>query len=173
LYPLSKGDGPLVTYHIDHLGPMSLTTKQYKYIFVIVDAFTKFVWLFPTKTLNAVEVVQKLEISQGYFGNPERIISDKGAAFTSTVFSGDLVAIRRTQFGSGLKLSPKFLGPYEVVKVQGNDRYEVQKCGEHEGPAKTSSSADNMKRFVPCESEEESESENEEMPELDTEIEDD
>ncbi|GFV45766.1 uncharacterized protein TNCV_2321261 [Trichonephila clavipes] len=30
---------------------------------------------------------------------------------------GDLVAIQRTQFGAGLKLRPKFLGPYKVTKV--------------------------------------------------------
>jgi hypothetical protein len=53
--------------------------------------------------------------------NKKRKTSEKYAA-------GYLVAIRRTQFGSGLKLSPKFLGPYEVVAVQGNDRYAVQKC---------------------------------------------
>jgi hypothetical protein len=97
--------------------------------------------------------------------NRKRKVSEKYAV-------GDLVAIKRTQFGSGLKLSPKFLGPYKVVTVQGNDRYEVKKCGQQEGPAKTSSSADNMKRFVPCESGSETESE-EEMPGVDTEIEDD
>ncbi|GFW04590.1 hypothetical protein TNCV_2226081 [Trichonephila clavipes] len=35
---------------------------------------------------------------------------------------GDLVAIQRTQFGAGLKLKPKFLGPYKVTKVNSNDR---------------------------------------------------
>ncbi|GFT04990.1 transposon Ty3-I Gag-Pol polyprotein [Trichonephila clavipes] len=30
---------------------------------------------------------------------------------------GDLVAIQRTQFGAGLKLRPKFLGPYKVTKL--------------------------------------------------------
>ncbi|GFU14433.1 uncharacterized protein TNCV_328951 [Trichonephila clavipes] len=36
---------------------------------------------------------------------------------------GDLVAIQRTQFGAGLKLRPKFLGPYKVTKVNSKDRY--------------------------------------------------
>ncbi|EFN70400.1 hypothetical protein EAG_03342, partial [Camponotus floridanus] len=36
---------------------------------------------------------------------------------------GDLVAIKRTQFGPGLKFRSKFLGPYRVVKVMRNDRY--------------------------------------------------
>ncbi|GFV51806.1 transposon Tf2-9 polyprotein [Trichonephila clavipes] len=36
---------------------------------------------------------------------------------------GDIVAIQRAQFGTGLKLRPKFFGPYEVVKVKPKDRY--------------------------------------------------
>ncbi|XP_012249076.1 uncharacterized protein LOC105682000 [Bombus impatiens] len=59
--------------------------------------------------------------------------------------TGDLVAIERTQGGPGLKLHPKFLGPYRVVKVLRNDRYIVQREGEHEGPRTTSTAADHMK----------------------------
>ncbi|GFW63427.1 transposon Tf2-9 polyprotein [Trichonephila clavipes] len=44
---------------------------------------------------------------------------------------GDTVAIQRTR--TGLKLRPKYFGPYEVTKVNKHDRYEVQKI-EHEGP---------------------------------------
>ncbi|XP_074097628.1 uncharacterized protein LOC141526492 [Cotesia typhae] len=58
---------------------------------------------------------------------------------------GDLVAIQRTQFGPGLKLKGKFLGPYHVSRVLRNDRYLVEKVGEHEGPQRTSTSADHMK----------------------------
>ncbi|GFW32278.1 hypothetical protein TNCV_674371 [Trichonephila clavipes] len=54
---------------------------------------------------------------------------------------GDLVAIQRTQFGAGLKLRPKFLGPYKVTKVNSKDRYEVEKVGQHEGQNSTNTSA--------------------------------
>ncbi|GFX08233.1 transposon Tf2-9 polyprotein [Trichonephila clavipes] len=60
---------------------------------------------------------------------------------------GDLVAIQRTQFGAGLKLRPKFLGPYKVTKVNSKDRYEVKKVGQHDGPNSTTTSADLMKHF--------------------------
>ncbi|GFU29043.1 retrovirus-related Pol polyprotein from transposon 17.6 [Trichonephila clavipes] len=60
---------------------------------------------------------------------------------------GDLVAIQRTQFGAGLKLRPKFLGPYKVTKVNSKDRYEVEKVGQQEGPNSTTTSADLMKHF--------------------------
>ncbi|GFV06806.1 retrovirus-related Pol polyprotein from transposon 17.6 [Trichonephila clavipes] len=39
---------------------------------------------------------------------------------------GDLVAIQRTQFGAGLKLRPKFLGPYKITKVNSKDKCEVE-----------------------------------------------
>ncbi|GFT06102.1 retrovirus-related Pol polyprotein from transposon 17.6 [Trichonephila clavipes] len=60
---------------------------------------------------------------------------------------GDLVAIQRTQFGAGLKLRPKFLGPYKVTKVNSKYRYEVEKVGQHDGPNSTTTSADLMKHF--------------------------
>lgn len=84
--PIPKGDTPLSTHHVDHLGPMTLTSKQYKHLLVVIDGFSKFVWLYPTKTMNAREAVTKLAIQQAAFGNPQRIISDRGTAFTSGDF---------------------------------------------------------------------------------------
>jgi len=37
----------------------------------------------------------------------------------------DLVAIKRTQYGTGLKLKGKFLGPYKVVKINKHGRDDV------------------------------------------------
>ncbi|XP_055928750.1 uncharacterized protein LOC129959880 [Argiope bruennichi] len=58
---------------------------------------------------------------------------------------GDLVAIQRTQFGSGLKLRPKFHGPYRITAKKPHQRYLVEKVGIHEGPNHTSTAADYMK----------------------------
>ncbi|XP_063371531.1 uncharacterized protein LOC134661681 [Cydia amplana] len=65
----------------------------------------------------------------------------------STLYTvGDRVAIKRTQFGVGMKLKPKFLGPYEVVGCMGRDRYRVKKLDSAaEGPGSTTASCDNMK----------------------------
>lgn len=41
LHPLNKGDVPLHTFHLDHLGPLETTPKSYKHILTIIDAFTK------------------------------------------------------------------------------------------------------------------------------------
>lgn len=284
LNPIPKQDIPLHTYHVDHIGPLPSTNKNYNHILTVVDGFTKFVWLYPVKSTSTKEVIDKLKLQNITFGNPVRIISDKGTAFTSNDFQtycqdeniehitittgiprgngqveriheslipilsklsiddstkwykyvaavqrtinstisrstkyspfelltgvklrhatdirikeildeeyvntimtereqirnlakenifkvqeenrktynkqrkkantyklGDLVAIQKTQFGTGLKLRPKFLGPYQVTKVKRNDRYDVQKVGCHEGPNLTSSAADFMKRWT-------------------------
>lgn len=294
LHPIEKEETPLQTYHIDHVGPMVATCKMYRYIFIVVDSFTKFTWLYPTKTTNAKEVLNKLRAQQMIFGNPRRIISDKGAAFTSKEFEdyckeedimhartttgmprangqverinrsiipvltkaamiepdkwykhvpyvqqalnstyqrsiattpfelmigtpmkrkediemvklleenfaiqfkekrnelrdaakeqimkiqnenkrtfnrrrktpnrfnvGQLIAIKRTQFVNGNKLAAKFLGPYRVTKVKRNDRYDVIKEGNHEGPKITSTGVENMKRW--CHNSSESDEEN-------------
>lgn len=86
LHPIDKEGIPMQTIHIDHLGPMDLTSKQYKYILSIIDGFSKFVWLYPTKSLTSEEVIKKLEEQKKCFGNPKRIISDRGTAFTSGGF---------------------------------------------------------------------------------------
>ena len=283
LHPIAKMDQPLHTFHLDHLGPLPSTAKNYRYILVIVDAFCKFMWIYPVKSTTASEVINRLNLLSQVFGHPRRIVSDKGAAFTSNDFEayclekniehhlvttgvprgngqaermnktiiqvltrlsienplkwyqfipkvqcvinstvsrstgrtpfelmfgvkmasdddvnlrqlledeimvafeedrqqlrakakiqihkiqeenrktynqkrkkapsydlGELVAIQKTQFATGQKLFPKYLGPYEIIKVSRNDRYVVKKVGEHEGPNQTSTAADYMKRW--------------------------
>jgi len=86
LNSIDKGDKPLTTYHLDHIGPMTDTRKQYNHILVVVDAFSKFVWLYPTKSTGSKEVLNKLEKQASVFGNPKRIITDRGTAFSSNAF---------------------------------------------------------------------------------------
>lgn len=284
LNTIDKGEVPLDTYHIDHLGPLPSTKKSYKHIFVVIDAFSKFVWFYATKSTGTNEVLDKLSKQASIFGNPRRIISDRGTAFTSHEFldycsgeniehvlitagiprangqvervnrtliplltkladpkkdewykylesaqkymnttlqrsigtdpfrlifgtkarlkdnpeireliesewremfqkerdelreraveniakvqqenrhvynkkrvatvdykEGDLVAIKRTQRGPGLKLANKFLGPYKIIRVLRNNRYIVQREGNHEGPYETSTSSDNIKPWI-------------------------
>ncbi|CAK9802814.1 Transposon Tf2-6 polyprotein [Anthophora quadrimaculata] len=284
LFAIDKGEVPLDTYHVDHLGPLPSTKKRYRYILVVIDTFSKFVWLYATRTCNSVEVIERLKKQSILFGNPRRIISDRGTAFTSTDFEayckdehvehvlttvgmprangqvervnrtliplltklsapkpgewhkyvdrcqkcfniipsrstkispfkilfgieprfrsdpqivellerewtdvfqknrnelreearrnilkiqqenrrnfnkkrvesrkyreGDLVAIKRTQQGPGLKIAAKYLGPYEIIRVLRNDRYIMVKVGDHEGPQQTSTAAEFIKPWI-------------------------
>lgn len=78
---------PFHTLHIDHFGPLENTKENYKYILAIIDAFTKFVWLFPTKSTTTEETIKCLIGLFDLFGFPERIISDRGTSFTSKIFA--------------------------------------------------------------------------------------
>ncbi|XP_023210922.1 uncharacterized protein LOC111613807 [Centruroides sculpturatus] len=82
LNQLDKGDRPFDTYRIDHLNHLTPTKKRYQYIFAVTDAFTKFLWLYPTKSTGAEEVISRLKKQAVVFGNPKRIVSDSGSAST-------------------------------------------------------------------------------------------
>lgn len=72
LAPIDKPIKPLMTYHVDHVCPMETTKKQYNHILVVVDAFSKFVWLYPTKSTGTSEVVERIRRQSAVFGNPVR-----------------------------------------------------------------------------------------------------
>ncbi|GFS51639.1 hypothetical protein TNCV_550311 [Trichonephila clavipes] len=75
------------TYHVDFIRPLPSTNKSYQHIFTVVDAFTKFTWLYPIKTVSAESALENLKQQQKTFGNPIRIISDRGSAFTLKLFN--------------------------------------------------------------------------------------
>ncbi|GJQ82860.1 hypothetical protein Trydic_g2598 [Trypoxylus dichotomus] len=45
----------------------------------------------------------------------------KGRRTAAKYREGDLVAIKKTPQGPGLKLKPKFMGPYKIVKIKPKD----------------------------------------------------
>lgn len=94
---------PLHTYHMDHIGPLESTHKGYQHLLVIVDSFTKFVWLYPVKSTTSREVITKLETQKATFGNPFQIITDKETAFTSQEFkeycSGENIDLKTVTTG--------------------------------------------------------------------------
>ena len=52
-----------------------------EYILVIIDAFSRWVELFPTKSTTAVETASVMLNHIGRFENPEVIHTDQGPAF--------------------------------------------------------------------------------------------
>lgn len=91
--------------------------------------------------ISAKEQISKIqqEISSSYNKKRKSPISYK---------VDDLFAIKRTQYGPTLKINRNYLGPYCVTKVNGHDRYEVEKVAVHERPSSTTSAADYMKPLV-------------------------
>jgi len=86
LNPIEKGSVPLDTFHVDHLGPLASTKKRYVHVLVVVDAFSKFTWLYAVRSTSAAEIINRLRKQSFVFGNPKRIISDRGSGFTSREF---------------------------------------------------------------------------------------
>lgn len=86
LYPIPKPTEPMLMVHVDHLGPLSKTSKGYQYMLVITDSFSKFVIAEPTRTVNSVETIRTLKIIFSLFGYPDKLVSDHGKAFTSRHF---------------------------------------------------------------------------------------
>jgi transposase InsO family protein len=58
-----------------------------EHVLVIIDAFTKWVELFPTKSTTAREAAVALLTHIGRFGEPKEIYTDKGSQFVNELFS--------------------------------------------------------------------------------------
>ena len=72
---------PLEVFHLDHIGPLTKDAHGNEYILVIIDAFSRWVELFPTKTTTAIETASVILNHIGRFGSPEVIHTDQGPAF--------------------------------------------------------------------------------------------
>lgn len=86
LHSIPKGQIPFETYHIDHYGPIDKDRLVKRYLLVVIDAFTKFTKLYPTKTTATNEVINNLTSHFHNYSRPRIIISDRGTAFTSNEF---------------------------------------------------------------------------------------
>ncbi|GFX30323.1 transposon Tf2-6 polyprotein [Trichonephila clavipes] len=62
LNPIPKEDVPSSTYHVDFIGPLPSTNKRYQHILTIIDAFTKFTWLYPVKSTTLEDALDKLKL---------------------------------------------------------------------------------------------------------------
>lgn len=78
---------PIPKSNADHLEPLDSTSKNYNHLLAIINSFTKFVWLYPTKTTATHEVISKLDVQKQIFGNSKHIVTDKGTTFTSQEFN--------------------------------------------------------------------------------------
>lgn len=59
LHNIPKSSKPFKMVHIDHCGPVDRNSSK-KHIFVVIDACTKFVKLYSTKTTATKEVIKAL-----------------------------------------------------------------------------------------------------------------
>ena len=107
-----KGKIPFYTIHIDHLVALVKTKAKNENILAVVDGFTKFIRLFPTRTTNTAEVLKSLEVYFRDYSIPTRIVSDRGTAFTSKAFK-EFVDSKNIKHVLNATASPKSNGQVE------------------------------------------------------------
>lgn len=143
LHSIPKGNVPLHTLHIDHLGPLDKQCLAKKYVFLVVDAFSKYVKLYATKTTATSEAVKALCDYFNNYSKPRVIVSDRGSCFTSQEFA-DFVnnqVIKHILIATG---SPQSNGQVERVnrvlvpilskivnKEEGKQWYKLLREAEH------------------------------------------
>ncbi|XP_018400904.1 PREDICTED: uncharacterized protein K02A2.6-like [Cyphomyrmex costatus] len=84
--------------HVDYAGPF-----MGSYFFLMVDAFTKWPFVFVMKDITARSTIQKCEEIFMNFSCPETMVMDNGRSFRSTEF---------LQFLAYNKITPKFTAAY-------------------------------------------------------------
>lgn len=83
-------DNPIIPFdilHTDHFGPLKESNSGFKHILLVIDAFTRFTWLFPVKSTTSKEAIKHFTWLFHNFGNPNILVSDRGTVFTSQEFS--------------------------------------------------------------------------------------
>lgn len=83
---------PLDMLSIDLIGRLP-RSQGYFYILSIVDLATKFIMLYALRNSVTSEIVSRLEDYFKHYGTPQRILSDNGPQFTSTLWM-DFIAHR-------------------------------------------------------------------------------
>ena len=78
---------PFHTIHIDHKGPLRPSSNDYLYCLVIVDAFSRFIQVYPTSSQSSQETISCMEQFITAFGIPQQVVHDNGTAFISTDFA--------------------------------------------------------------------------------------
>lgn len=86
LHLIDKSSVPFQTVHIDHLGPFNRSSTGKKFVFVVIDAFTKYLQMTATKDTKTVPVIKFLSQIFNTYGVPANIVSDRGTCFTSKAF---------------------------------------------------------------------------------------
>ena len=84
--PIPKTSIPWHTVHVDITSKLSGKSDLKEYVIVLVDAFTKFVYLYHTCKIDSSSTVKAPKSAILLFGSPRRVIADQGRCFTGKEF---------------------------------------------------------------------------------------
>jgi len=78
---------PFQMFHVDHFGPIHNSSNSFKHILIVIDLFSRYTWLYPTKSTKSKETIKHLFHLFQNFNPPVCLVSDRGTAFTSQEFA--------------------------------------------------------------------------------------
>lgn len=76
---------PMELVSIDTMGPFQESKQGYCFVVVIIDCFTRFVELYPSRSTSAMEAATCSINFAGRYGIPERLRSDNGSQFVNGI----------------------------------------------------------------------------------------
>jgi transposase InsO family protein len=77
---------PMEKLFVDFVGKLPRSKSGNAYALICIDAFTKFVWIFPVREASTATVIRALDFVFATFGIPEILVSDNASQFTSRNF---------------------------------------------------------------------------------------
>lgn len=80
-----KPEAPFETVHVDVLGPLPIS-KGYRFVLIMVDAFTKYSLLYPINRQDADELKRAISNAVSLFGVPKLLVTDRGRMFEASSF---------------------------------------------------------------------------------------
>jgi len=81
LHSIPKISVPWHTIHVDISGKLSGKSDRKEYIIVQIDAFTRYVYLYHTFSLDSNTCINTLKLLISMFGVPTRLIADQRRSF--------------------------------------------------------------------------------------------
>jgi hypothetical protein len=72
---------------IDTIGPLPVQEDGYNNILVIIDAFTRWIELYPIKDVTAKSAADAINNFSGRFGFAKQLVSDRGSQFINSIIS--------------------------------------------------------------------------------------
>ena len=77
---------PFRTNHKDHKGPVHPLSNRNLHFLLVIDAFSRFLMVFPVTKTGAQATISAVEKGIRSFGIPQSIVHDRGKAFIKTEF---------------------------------------------------------------------------------------
>ena len=84
---VTKGLNDLLQMDLVEMIPYSMQNKGYKYILIVIDVYSKYVWAKPLKNKTGMEVAKNFElILKQLPSDPKLVQSDQGTEFYNKIF---------------------------------------------------------------------------------------